>query len=86
MNILNENELKQIDKMKSSISSPAEFQTLTNEDAVNIAEWTACLLNALDAFGSEHFVVACIGMLKSGVHPHQSAGAKQRRLAHGVRF
>ena len=36
------------------------------EDAANIAEWTGGILNALDAFGSEHFVVACIGMLKAG--------------------
>ena len=66
MNILNENELKTIDSMKRSISTPAIFQTLSNEDTVNVAEWTGCILNALDAFGSEHFVVACIGMLKSG--------------------
>ena len=66
MNILNENELKTIDIMKRSISTPATFQTLTNETAVNIAEWTGGILNSLDAFGSEHFVVACIGMLKSG--------------------
>ena len=38
MNILNENELKTIDTMKRSISTPATFQTLTNETAVNIAE------------------------------------------------
>ena len=66
MNILNENELKTIDIMKRSISTPATFQTLSNEDTVNVAEWTGNILNALDAFGSEHFVVACIGMLKSG--------------------
>jgi len=66
MNILNESERKQIDTIKRSISTPAAFQTLQNEDTANIAEWTACLLNALNAFGSEHFVVACIGMLKSG--------------------
>ena len=66
MNILNENELKQIDTMKRGISTPAIFQTLTNEDAANIAEWMGGILNALDAFGSEHFVVACIGMLKAG--------------------
>lgn len=66
MNILNENELKQIDIMKRDISTPATFQTLTNEDTANIAEWTGGILNALDAFGSEHFVVACIGMLKAG--------------------
>ena len=66
MNILNENELKQIDIMKRGISTPATFQTLTNEDIANIAEWTGGILNALDAFGSEHFVVACIGMLKAG--------------------
>ena len=66
MNILNENELKTIDTMKRSISTPATFQTLSNEDTVNVAEWTGNILNALDAFGSEHFVVACIGMLKSG--------------------
>ena len=66
MNILNENELKQIENMKRRISTPAAFQMLQNEDTANIAAWTACLLNALDAFGSEHFVVACIGMLKSG--------------------
>ena len=66
MNILNENELKTIDTMKRGISTPTNFQTLTNETAVNIAEWTGGILNSLDAFGSEHFVVACIGMLKSG--------------------
>ncbi len=66
MNILNENELKQIDTMKSSISTPATFQMLPNEDTENIAKWTGGILNALDAFGAEHFVVACIGMLKSG--------------------
>lgn len=66
MNILNENELKTIDTMKRSISTTTDFQTLSNEDTANIADWTGCLLNALDAFGSEHFVVACIGMLKSG--------------------
>ena len=66
MNILNENELKTIDIMKRSISTPATFQTLSNEDTVNVAEWAGNILNALDAFGSEHFVVACIGMLKSG--------------------
>ena len=66
MNILNENELKQIDFMKRGISTPATFQTLTSEDTANIAEWTGGILNALDAFGSEHFVVACIGMLKAG--------------------
>ena len=52
MNILNENELKTIDTMKRSISVPATFQRLTNEDATNIAEWTSGILNALDAFGS----------------------------------
>ena len=66
MNILNENELTQIDIMKRGISSPAAFQTLTSEDTANIAEWTGGILNALDAFGSEYFVVSCIGMLKSG--------------------
>lgn len=66
MNILNENELKTIDTMKRCISTSAIFHTLSNEDTVNVAEWTGSILNALDAFGSEHFVVACIGMLKSG--------------------
>ena len=66
MNILNENELKQINALKRSFSTPATFHALPNEDVSSIADWTACLMNALDAFGSEHFVVACIGMLKSG--------------------
>ena len=66
MNILNENELKTIDTMKRNINTSAAFQTLPDEDAANIADWTSCLLNALDAFGSEYFVVSGIGMLKSG--------------------
>ena len=47
MNILNENERKQIDTMKRSISTPATFQTLSNEDTMNVAEWTGSILNAL---------------------------------------
>jgi len=66
MNILNENELKQLNEWKRSFSTIPTFKTLTNEEAANMAEWTACLLNALDAFGSEYFVVSGIGMLKSG--------------------
>jgi len=66
MNILNETEHKTINEWKRGISTSATFQTLPNEDATNIAEWTGGILNALDAFGSEHFVVACIGMLKAG--------------------
>ncbi len=66
MNILNENELKTIDTMKRGISTPTNFQTLPDEATVNVTEWTGSILNALDAFDSEHFVVACIGMLKSG--------------------
>lgn len=66
MNILNENELKQLSALKQSISTTADIHTLSDEDIANIADWTACLLNALDAFGSEYFVVSGIGMLKSG--------------------
>jgi hypothetical protein len=66
MNILNEQEQKRLAELKRSISTTAEFQTLPNEDTSNRAEWTDGILNALDAFGSEYFVVACIGMLKSG--------------------
>lgn len=66
MNILNENEHKQLVSLKWNICTTAEFQTLTDEDDDNITEWTACLMNALDAFGSEYFVVSGIGMLKSG--------------------
>ena len=66
MNILNENELKQLSTLKQSISTTAEFQRLPDEDIAKIADWTACLMNALDAFGSEYFVVSGIGMLKSG--------------------
>ena len=66
MNILNENERKQLASLKWNICTTAEFQTLANEDDANITEWTACLMNALDAFGSEYFVVSGIGMLKSG--------------------
>ena len=66
MNILNENELKQINALKRSFSTPATFQALPNEAVSSIADWTACLMNALDAFGAEHFVVSCIGMLKAG--------------------
>ncbi len=66
MNILNENERKQLASLKWNICTTAEFQTLTNKDDDNITEWTACLMNALDAFGSEYFVVSGIGMLKSG--------------------
>jgi len=66
MNILNENELKQLSTLKQSISTTAVFQTLPDEDTAKIADWTTCLMNALDAFGSEYFVVSGIGMLKSG--------------------
>ncbi len=66
MNILNENELKQLNEWKRCFSTKPTFKTLTNEDAANMAEWTAYLMNALDAFGSEYFVVSSIGMLKSG--------------------
>ncbi len=66
MNILNEYELKQLSALKQNISTTADFHTLSDEDIANIADWTACLLNALDAFGSEYFVVSGIGMLKSG--------------------
>ncbi len=66
MNILNENERKQLSTLKQSISTTAAFQTLPNEETAKIADWTSCLLNALDAFGSEYFVVSGIGMLKSG--------------------
>ena len=66
MNILNENELKELSTLKQSINSTADFQTLPDEDTAKIADWTACLMNALEAFGSEYFVVSGIGMLKSG--------------------
>ena len=66
MNILNENERKQLSILKQSISTIADFQTLPDEDIAKIADWTACLMNALEAFGSEYFVVSGIGMLKSG--------------------
>ena len=66
MNILTETERKQLSALKQSINTTTDFQTLPDEDATNIADWTACLLNALDAFGSEYFVVSGIGMLKSG--------------------
>ena len=66
MNILNENERKQLSTLKQSISTTAVFQTLPDEDTAKIADWTTCLMNALDAFGSEYFVVSGIGMLKSG--------------------
>ena len=66
MNILNGNERKQLSALKQNISTTADFQTLPNEDIEKIADWTACLMNALDAFGSEYFVVSGIGMLKSG--------------------
>ena len=66
MNILTETERKQLNALKQSISTVTDFQTLPDEDATNITDWTVCLLNALDAFGSEYFVVSGIGMLKSG--------------------
>ena len=66
MNILNEQEQKKLAGLKRSISTTAEFQTLPNEDTSNMAEWLDGILNALAAFGSEYFVVSCIGMLKSG--------------------
>ena len=66
MNILNENELKQLNEWKRSFSTAPTFKTLSNEDTANIGEWTGGILNALDAFGSEYFVVSSVGMLKSG--------------------
>ena len=66
MNILNENELKELSTLKQSISMIADFQMLADEDTAKIADWTACLMNSLEAFGSEYFVVSGIGMLKSG--------------------
>lgn len=66
MNILNEQEQNRIAELRRSICMTAEFQTLPNEDTSNLAEWTDGILNTLDAFGSEYFVVSCIGMLKSG--------------------
>ena len=66
MNILNENERKRLNVLKQNVSTTAEFKTLLDEDTAIIADWTTCLMNALDAFGSEYFVVSGIGMLKSG--------------------
>ena len=66
MNILNEQEQNRLAELRRSICMTAEFQTLPNEDTSNLAEWTDGILNALAGFGSEYFVVSCIGMLKSG--------------------
>ena len=66
MNILNEQEQKRLAVLKRNICTTAEFQTLPNEETLNIAEWMDGILNAFAAFDSEYFVVSCIGMLKSG--------------------
>lgn len=66
MNILNEQEQNRLAELMRSICTTADFQTLPNKDTLNIAEWMDGILNALAAFGSEYFVVSCIGMLKSG--------------------
>ena len=69
MDILSANERVKLQGMKSEFLDKAQFNKMQKVDKKEMKEAesrTASLLSAIDSFGSEKFVVTCIGMLKSG--------------------
>lgn len=67
MDILNDYEQKKLEEMKEFFQKISfNFKNLPREDAKEIQYQTESIYSAICSFGSEKFVVTCIGMLKSG--------------------
>lgn len=68
MDILTPNEHARLKQLKKDFSEKVHIQIRTKKDDVTnqLFGQISCVESALDAFGSEIFVVSCIGMLKAG--------------------